>query len=226
MPDYSAFGARRIRVVAGHCGSRVCGMGVAPLAMVIRGNGLATNRTDREQDYGIDQYHAHSPPPRRSWRGRCNARRNGRCQGSLHASRRADRSDQGRHSAFALRHHGDQRDHAEGRHADADRAAERQGRRAGPQAGSGRGRSRLQLAAVRREGARPAVGGQVRRGVRLLDLGVAQVGAAGVRGTERHPVLSGAVRRPGVQPQRVLHRCRAEPAGDPGGRLPDERRAR
>ena len=88
---------------------------------------------------------------------------------------------------------------------------------------AGGGRSRLQLAAVRRKGAAAAVGGQVRRGVRLLDLGVAQVGAAGVRGAERHPVLSGAVRRPGVQPQRVLHRRGAEPAGDPGGRLPDER---
>ena len=71
-----------------------------------------------------------------------------------------------------------------------------------------------------------AVGGQVRRGVRLLDLGVAQVRAAGVRGTERHPVLPGAVRRPGVQPQRVLHRRGAEPAGDPGGRLPDEAKTR
>ena len=39
--------------------------------------------------------------------------------------------------------------------------------------------------------------GQGRRGVRLLDLGVAQVGAAGVRGAQRHPVLPGAVRRRG-----------------------------
>ena len=30
-------------------------------------------------------------------------------------------------------------------------------------------------------------------GVRLLDLGVAQVGAAGVQGAQQHPVLSGAV---------------------------------
>ena len=50
---------------------------------------------------------------------------------------------------------------------------------------------------------------------------VAQIRAAGVRGAERHPVLPGPVRRPGMQPQRVLHRRRAEPAGDPGGRLPD-----
>ena len=40
-----------------------------------------------------------------------------------------------------------------------------------------------------------AVGGQVRRGVRLLDVGVPQVRAAGVRGAERHSVLSGAVPR-------------------------------
>ena len=36
------------------------------------------------------------------------------------------------------------------------------------------------------------------------------------------PVLSGAVRRRGERAQRVLHRRRAQPAGDPGGRLPDE----
>ena len=37
--------------------------------------------------------------------------------------------------------------------------------------------------------------GQGRGGVRLLDLGVAQVGAAGVRGAQRPAVLPGAVRR-------------------------------
>jgi ABC-type branched-subunit amino acid transport system substrate-binding protein len=35
---------------------------------------------------------------------------------------------------------------------------------------------------------------KVAAGVRLLDLGLAQVGAAGVRGAERPPVLPGAVR--------------------------------
>ena len=40
----------------------------------------------------------------------------------------------------------------------------------------------LELAAVRRKGARADQQGQGRSGVRLLDLGVAQVGAAGVRG--------------------------------------------
>ena len=62
---------------------------------------------------------------------------------------------------------------------------------------------------------------KVAGGVRLLDLGVAQVGAAGVQGAEPHPVLSGAVRGRGERAQRVLHRRRAEPAGDPGRRLPD-----
>ena len=39
-----------------------------------------------------------------------------------------------------------------------------------------------------------------------------------------HPVLSRAVRGRGERAQRVLHRRGAEPAGDPGGRLPDEGR--
>ena len=60
--------------------------------------------------------------------------------------------------------------------------------------------------------------------VRLLDLGVAQVRAAGVQGAELDPVLSGAVRGRGERAQRVLHRRRSEPAGDPGGRLSDEGR--
>ena len=91
---------------------------------------------------------------------------------------------------------------------------------------AGRGRSGLELAAVRRESPPAHQCRQMRRDVRLLDLGVAQIRAAGVRGTEQHPVLSGAVRRPGMQPQRVLHRRGAEPAGDPGGRLPVDRRTR
>ena len=45
---------------------------------------------------------------------------------------------------------------------------------------------------------------------------VAQIGAASVRRAERHAVLSGAVRGRGELAQRVLHRRRAEPAGDSG----------
>ena len=64
---------------------------------------------------------------------------------------------------------------------------------------------------------------QGRGGVRLLDLGLAQVRAAGVRGAQRPALLPGAVRGRGVVVQRLLHRRGAEPAGDPGGRVPDER---
>ena len=58
---------------------------------------------------------------------------------------------------------------------------------------AGRGRSGLELAAVRRKGPRTDQQGSRRRRVRLLDVGVAQVGAAGVQGARQHPVLSGAV---------------------------------
>ncbi len=131
--------------------------------------------------------------------------------------------DQSRHPSFALRHHGDQRDDAEGRHADAHRGAEQEGRPARQEARGGRRRSGFELAAVRRKGARAASEGQGRRRVRLLDLGLPQVGAAGVQGAQRHPVLPGPVRGRGERAQRVLHRRRAEPAGDPGRRLPDEK---
>ena len=65
--------------------------------------------------------------------------------------------------------------------------------------------------------------GQGRGRVRLLDLGVAQIRAAGVQGAEHHPVLPRPVRGRGERAQRLLHRRRAEPAGDPGRRLPGRR---
>ena len=92
----------------------------------------------------------------------------------------------------------------------------------GAQDRAGGGRPGLQLAAVRREGAPAHHPGQGRGRVRLLDLGVAQVRAAGVRGAERPALLPGAVRGRGDLEERVLHRRRAQPAGDPGGRVPDE----
>ena len=53
---------------------------------------------------------------------------------------------------------------------------------------------------------------------------VAQVGAAGVRGAElRSSSTPCSTRARRVRAQRLLHRRRAEPAGDPGRRLPDER---
>ena len=138
------------------------------------------------------------------------------------AARQGRGHHQGRHSPFALRHHGDQRDDAERRDAHADRRAEQEGRPARQEARAGGGRSGLQLAAVRRKGARTDLQGQGRRRVRLLDLGVAQVRAAGVQGAQLDPVLSGAVRGRGERAQRVLHRRRAEPAGHPRRRLSDE----
>ena len=63
----------------------------------------------------------------------------------------------------------------------------------GPQDRARSRRSGLQLAAVRREGAPADHARQGRRGVRLLDLGVAQVGVAGIRRAEQSAVLSGAV---------------------------------
>ena len=80
-----------------------------------------------------------------------------------HVARQGPGHDQGRHPAFALRHHGDQRDHAEGRHADADRGAEQEGRPARQEARGGGRRPGLELAAVRREGARADHQGQGRR---------------------------------------------------------------
>src|SRR5580704_11758227 len=56
----------------------------------------------------------------------------------------------------------------------------------------------------------------------LLELGVAQVGAAGVREGQRPAVLPGAVRRGGILQERDLHRRGAESTGDPGGGIPDE----
>ena len=87
--------------------------------------------------------------------------RNGAC--GLALRRRgagAGRDDQGRHPALALGDDGDLRDDAEGRHADADRGAERQGRAARQAARGGGGRSGLGLAALRREGARSDRGNQ------------------------------------------------------------------
>jgi uncharacterized protein (DUF1684 family) len=52
----------------------------------------------------------------------------------------------------------------------------------------------LGLAVVCREGPRADHQKQDRRYFRLLDIGVAQIGTAGLRGTQQYLVLSGAVR--------------------------------
>ena len=82
----------------------------------------------------------------------------------------------------------------------------------------------LELAALRREGARAAREGQGRGRVRLLDLGVAQIGAAGLR-QGANGLLFYPVQYEGEESskQRVLYRRRAEPAGDPRRRISDER---
>ena len=59
---------------------------------------------------------------------------------------------------------------------------------------AGRRRPGLELAAVRRKGRGAAGEGQGLGGIRLLDLGVAQIGAAGVREGQWPAVLPGAVR--------------------------------
>ena len=124
------------------------------------------------------------------------------------------RHDQGRRPALAVGHDGDQRDGAEGRRADGDRRDQRQGRRAGQEARAGGRRPGLELAAVRREGARSCITqDKVAVDLRLLDLGVAQVGAAGVRGAERPAVLPGAVRG-----RRALARTCSTPAPRPTSR--------
>ncbi len=66
--------------------------------------------------------------------------------------------------------------------------------------------SRVELAAVRGKGPPVADPGQGRGGLWLLDLGVAQIGVAGVRGTQRIAVLPGPVRGRGTLAERLLYR--------------------
>ena len=131
-----------------------------------------------------------------------------------HAGACRRRHDQGRNPSFALGNDGDFRDDAQRRHADAHRGAEQEGW-AARQAARGRGRRPgVGLAALRREGARADHRQRRRRRLRLLDFGVAEIRAAGLRGTEQPPFLSRAVRGRGEPAQHLLYRRRAEPAGD------------
>ena len=95
---------------------------------------------------------------------------------------------QDRCAALAVGHDGDQRNHFEGLHADAGAGSQRQGRPARQEGrGSGR-RSGIQLAAVRRKGPRPSAAPEGLSRLRLLDLRVPEVGAAGIRGAQRPAV--------------------------------------
>ena len=135
--------------------------------------------------------------------------------------------DQDRHSPFAVRHDGDQRDDAQRRDADADRRAEQERRRARQEARGGGRRSRLELAAVRRKGARadrartrsPVVFGCWTSVSRKSVLPVFK---------ELNSILFYPVQYEGEESQRNVFYTGAapEPAGDPGRRLSDERRRR
>ena len=170
----------------------------APRAYVPQGfdrkpQGLARNKEQSIEDDDDDAPLGHAGAGRRRKRSR--PRHGDRCRPG------GRRDDQGRHPPLAVGHDGDQRDDPEGRDADADRGAERQGGRARQEARGGGRRSRLELAAVRGKGPGAAYQEQVRGGIRLLDLGVPQVRPAGLRGAERHPLLPGPVRGRGVVPR-------------------------
>jgi hypothetical protein len=165
--------------------------------------------------------HAETIGQARSGRGRAGGERDR--GGGPDGCRRAG-DHQGRHPALAVGHDGDLGDDVEGRHAHAHRRAEQEGRPARQEARGGGGRPSLELAAVRREGPRAHHQGQGLGRVRLLDLRVAEIRAAGLQGTQLDPVLPGPVRGRRERAQRVLHRRGPEPAGDPGRRLPDEGR--
>jgi len=99
-----------------------------------------------------------------------------------HDRPRRDRYDRdGRPAAFRDRHDGDFRNRFDPGRTPRHRADQRNGRRARPQDPDHSGRRRIRLADLRREVEEAARKRSRRGGVRLLDLGVAQSGAAGVR---------------------------------------------
>ena len=101
-----------------------------------------------------------------------------------------------RHPAFGHRHHGDQRDRLGAGREARDRADQRRRRRARAQDQVHPGGRRQRLADLRREGEEAPGQRQGRVGDGLLDLGVAQGGAAGVRAVQRHALLPDLLRRP------------------------------
>ncbi len=130
---------------------------------------------------------------------------------------------QDRRAALPVRHHGHQRDDPEGSDPDAGCRVECQRRSSRQEDRAGGGRSGFQLAPVRRKSARSRHTGEGRGRVRMLDLGLAQIRAAGVRGVERSSVLSARVRRRGAIEEHLLWRVGAGQQGDPRRRVSDER---
>ena len=152
----------------------------------------------------------------------------GRCSRHLrrrHQPSEGTRYHQDRDSAFALGHDGDQRDHPQGLHADAGGRAQRKGGLLGKKS---KRSSSIQPRTGRCSPRRRAscCAGEGRRGVRLLDVCLAQVGVARIRGAERPSVLSTRVRRRGSLQEHLLRWFGAGQQGHPGGRLPDEQGGR
>src|SRR5690554_3768674 len=96
-----------------------------------------------------------------------------------HAGRRYH---QGWHPALLVRDHGYLGNVPEGRGADDHTGDQRQWRRDGQATGSRSGRPRIKLAAVCREGPSAAGPGPGIRRLWRLDLGIAEIGAAGLQG--------------------------------------------
>jgi len=143
-------------------------------------------------------------------------------------SDREDQHHQARHhrhrghggpAALSHRHHGDQRDRLDPGRAARDRPDQRDGRPPRPQDQGHQGRRRVRLADLRREEQEAARQRPRRHRVRLLDLGLAQGGAAGVREGERPAVLPHVLRGAGTEQERDLHRAGGHAANHLGPRL-------
>ena len=118
----------------------------------------------------------------------------------------------GRSVALVDRHDGDLGDRRDPGRAARDRPDQRDGRPARTQDQGDQGGWRFRLADLRREG-QEAVGERpCGMRVRLLDFGLAQGRAAGVREGERPALLPDLLRGPGAVEERLLHRPGSDPA--------------
>src|SRR5205823_8131983 len=87
---------------------------------------------------------------------------------------------------------------------------------------SGRRRSCVRLATVRRKSVAVAREGQSSGRVRMLDLGLEKISTACFRERQWVAVLPGSIRGRGILQECDLYRCSAEPTGDSRCGLPDE----